>query len=154
MPIFDSLVSPLLTATQGIISEFHLSPEQAVEAQQKLAAAAQQAQKDANDYDAQLNETAAKNIQAEESSNDKYTERARPTFMYIIEAIFVFNFIFLPIAQIFGSKVQPIALPGDLLTLFGICITGYVFARSAEKVAAMPGDSQINVLGMKVGNKS
>jgi hypothetical protein len=154
MALFDSLVKPALDSVTALIGQFHMSPEEKAQAQQAINDAAQKAQAAAQDYDVQLNSVAGQNIRAEEQSPDKFTERSRPMFMYIIEAVLAFNYIAIPFAQIFGSKVAPIALPGDLLTLFGVCVTGYVFSRSAETVAALPGDSQVSILGMKVGNKS
>ena len=74
-------------------------------------------------------------------------------FLYVIVAIFAVDYIVLPLAQLFGSHVQPVALPGDLLTLFGVGLTGYGISRTCEKVAALPGDSEISVLGVKIGNK-
>lgn len=154
MAIFDSLISPLIDAAKGIISEFHASPEEKQAALEKMAQLQQQAIQDARDYQSKLNEIAGQNIRADATSSDHYTSRARPTFMYIIETILAFNYIVIPLAGIFGSHYLPINLPADLLTLFGVCVTGYVFNRTAEKVAAMPGDSQVSVLGMKIGNKS
>lgn len=154
MPIFDSLVKPALDSVSTLISQFHLSPEQAAQAQQALRDAEAKAQQTAMDYDAKLNDIAGQNIRAEEQSGDKFTARARPSFMYVIIAVFAFNYIVLPFAEIFGSKVRPINLPTDLLTLFGVCVSGYAFSRTVEKIASLPGDSQVNVLGVKVGNKS
>ena len=71
----------------------------------------------------------------------------------MIVAILAVDYIVLPVAQLFGSRVQPVALPADLLTLFGVGLTGYSLSRTAEKVAALPGESEISVLGLKVGNK-
>lgn len=139
----------------SVIHEFHASPEEKAQAQQAVMDAAQKAKQAADDYDVQLNATAGQNIRADASSGDKYTSRARPTFMYVIIFILAFNYIGIPLAGIFGSHYQPIVLPGDLLTLFGVCVTGYVFNRTAEKISAIPGDSQVNVLGIiKAGNKS
>ena len=54
-----------------------------------------------------------------------------------------------------GRVMAPMILPADLLTLFGFCVTGYVMNRTAEKVAAMPGESNVNLLGViRAGNKS
>jgi len=59
------------------------------------------------------------------------------------------------LARVNGRVVlAPFVLPTDLLTLFGVCVTGYVFARTADKTAALPGDSKVSILGMTVGNKS
>ena len=84
---------------------------------------------------------------------DLYSDRARPTFAYAIVAILAFDYIAIPLAQMAGSSVHPIQLPSDLLTLFGVYLTGYGLSRSAEKIASLPGDSQMSVLGIRIGNK-
>ncbi len=154
MAAFDSLVKPMLDSVDHIIGDFHLSPEQSIQAKQALAETAAKAAQASLDYDAKLNDIAGQNIRAEETSSDKIERRARPGFMYVVIATIGFNYIVIPTAQIFGSHVAPIQLPADLLTLFGVCVCGYTMARSSEKIAALPGDSQISVLGMKVGNKN
>lgn len=154
MALFDSLIKPALDSVTALVGQFHLSPEDKAKAEQAIADARAKAQADALTYDAQLNAIAGENIRAEEQSGDKFTSRARPSFMYVVIGVIAFNYIALPIAQIFGSHVNPIQLPADLLTLFGVCVTGYTFSRLAEKVASLPGDSQMSVLGVKVGNKS
>jgi hypothetical protein len=154
MALFDSIIKPALDSVTALISEFHLSPEDKLKAQQAIADAAAKAQQSSIDYDVRMNQIASDNIKAEAGNGDKFTARARPSFMYLIMAILGFNYIGLKFAQIFGSTVQPIELPGDLLTLFGICISGYAFSRTVEKVAGMTGDSQISVLGVKVGQKN
>jgi hypothetical protein len=128
------------------------------ETQEKIALALQQnqvqlAQMDA-DLESKLNETAGQNIRADASSGNFLASSARPMFMYIVEAILTFNYIVLPIVKMFGVPVAPMELPPDLLVLFGTCITGYVFARSADKALSLPGQSSINVLGMKLTNNS
>jgi hypothetical protein len=154
MPIFDALIKPALDSANAIISQFHTSPEEKLQAQQALAELAQKSAAAASDYDVQLNNIAGQNIRSETGSGDKFTSRARPSFLYVIIAVMGFNYIGLPLAQVFGSHVQPIVLPGDLLTLFGTCICGYSFARTAEKIASMPGNSQVSVLGVKIGQNS
>lgn len=155
MPLFDSLVKPALDSVTALVGEFHMSPEDKAKAQQALADAAAKAQQAAVDYDVQLNSIAGQNIRADAQSGDKFTSRARPSFLYVIIAVLGFNYIGLPLLKVFGSHVDPISLPADLLSLFGVAMCGYSMSRSAEKIAALPGDSQINVLGLlKVGNKS
>ena len=155
MALFDSLIKPALDSVTALIGEFHLSPEQAQQARQAIADASLKAQQSAIDYDAKLNDIAGQNIRADAQSGDKFTARARPSFLYVIIAVLAFNYIGIPLCSVFGSHAQPIALPADLLTLFGVAMTGYSMSRTAEKIAALPGDSQINVLGLlKVGNKS
>jgi|SRR5579871_1062042 len=156
-----NLIVPILSqAFDGltkIIGEFHMSPEEKAAAQQAIADAQQKAQQAAVDYDVQMNTIAGENIRADDATGDKFTQHARPWFMYIVEMVLAFNYIVIPLVQaVRGRALAPMTLPADLLTLFGVCVTGYVFNRTAEKVAAMPGDSQIKLpfgLG-SIGNKS
>jgi hypothetical protein len=154
MALFDSLVEPALNSVAALISECHMSPEEKQAAQLALADAGQKARQAAEDYDAKLNNIAGQNIRAEEMSGDAYTARARPTFLYMVIAILGFNYIVIPITDVFGSRVQPIRLPADLLTLFGVVIYGYITARSVDKTMALPGESQVSVLGIKASNKN
>lgn len=140
---------------QTIVNKF--VPDKNVQEQVRLALEQNQTQiaQMQDDMEIKLNDIAGQNIRADAQSEDKFTQRARPFFMYIVEAILAFNYMGLPIYEMFtGKSLAPIVLPGDLLTLFGVCVTGYVFSRTAEKVAGLPGDSQINILGMKIGNKN
>lgn len=150
--IASSLVSGgiqgIADVAKSIIEEFHMSPEQKAEQLAKLQAAQEQALESARDYDARLNDIAGQNIRADAASQDKFTERARPTFMYIIEFILFWNYVGLSIVRACGVKdVGPAVLPADLLTLFGVCVTGYVFVRSADKTLALPGTSSVSVMG-------
>lgn len=148
----SALIGPSFDAISKIISEFHLAPDEKIKLQQAQEELRQNIAKQADDFEVQLNETASKNITADANSKDMFTERARPMFMYLVEAILGMNYLFIPFCAIFGSKLQPFPLPGDLLVLFGTCITGYVFSRSVDKALALPGNTQINVLGMKMAN--
>lgn len=154
MPIFDALIKPALDSVTGLVSEFHMSPEDKARFAQASADAAAKAAQASVDYDVKLNQIASDNIKADAGTNDKFTMRARPSFMYVIIAVLAANYILIPLSTIFGAKVSPVALPGDLLTLFGVAICGYSVSRTVEKVVSLPGDSSVNVLGMKVSNKS
>jgi hypothetical protein len=148
-------VGGLSSLAQTIIEKFVPDPQAKEAALEKLRTDAITVQQMENDLQAKLNETAGQNIRADAQSGDKFTERARPTFMYIVEAILAFNFIGIPVVQLItGKAIQPFNLPADLLTLFGVCVTGYVMSRSVDKALALPGDSQVNVLGVKASNKS
>lgn len=155
MGLFDAIIAPSLKAATDLIGQFHESPTEKAAALQAIQDASVKMMKDSQDYDARMNEIASANITAEAKSGDKFTERARPSFMYVVISILAFNYMGIPLFQVFGSKVAPIQLPGDLLTLFGVCITGYVVSRGVEKIAAMPGDSQANIAGIvKVSQKN
>lgn len=141
-------IQGIAQVAKDIIEEFHMSPEQKAEQLAKLAAAQAQAEQSARDYDVKMNDIAGQNIRAEAQSGDKFSEHARPWFMYIVEGILAWNYIGLSIVRACGIKdVGPAVLPADLLTLFGVCVTGYVFSRSADKALALPGQTSVSVLG-------
>jgi len=142
-------IQGLAETAKGIIEEFHMSPEQKAEQLAKIAAAQEAALESARDYDAKMNDIAGQNIRADAASQDKFTERARPTFMYIIEAILAWNYMGMSILRVLlhRSDIGPVTLPADLLTLFGVCVTGYVFTRSADKALSLPGESSVSVMG-------
>jgi uncharacterized membrane protein (DUF106 family) len=139
---------------QTIIEKFVPDPQAKAAALQQLQQNQIEVQKMQDDLETKLNDIAGQNIRADAQSGDKFTSRARPLFMYIVEAILAFNYIGLPIFKMCGASIAPMDLPPDLLVLFGTCITGYVFARSTDKALSLPGDSQVNVAGiLKLGNK-
>lgn len=81
-------------------------------------------------------------IVAEAKSNDKWTSRARPSFMYVIYVFILaaipmgFLFAFCPEvaeAVIKGVKGWLNAIPESLYALFGAGFLGYTGARSYDK---------------------
>lgn len=81
-------------------------------------------------------------IVSESGSEDKWTSRARPSFMYVIY-IYLLAAIPFGIVGVFyptesGVMVENMgkwfeAIPGDLYALFGAGFLGYVGARSYDK---------------------
>jgi holin (3TMs family) len=138
LSITDILGGSLLESVKGIISEFHASPEQKAQLQAALDAnAAAIAQKQIelqekleDSYQTELN-TASANIRAEMLTGDKFTVRARPSYIYVVEVILLGNFLVFPLL---GKT--PVSFPTDLYYLFGVCITGYIGARSWDKRTA------------------
>jgi len=134
--IADILGGSLVDAVKGLIGEFKLDPAKKAD---MLAAA------DANSTTLQLKqlemqeklqdalskeiEAAGANIRAEATSGDKYTSRARPSFIYLMLAILAANYIAFPMAGL-----KPIEYPDALFWLFGSCMLGYTGARTWEKV--------------------
>lgn|SRR5574341_311153 len=94
-------------------------------------------------------EAASANIRAEATNGDKYTARARPTFMYIINFILAWNYVVAPLI-----KRPVLELPDMLFWLFGSAVLGYTGARAWEKVMALPGESSVSLpFGTKSMNK-
>jgi hypothetical protein len=82
--------------------------------------------------------SASANIRAEAATGDKYTSRARPTFLYVVYVVIAWNYIFLPIIQYaHHTPPAPIALPDALFWLFGSGYLGYTGARSWDKYNAV-----------------
>ena len=156
MGAFLSLVQPALDSVKGIIEQFHLSPEEHVQAEQAIADAAAKAQIDSQNYEVQLNSIASANVRADAQSGDKFTQRARPTFLYLMYFILLFNFFALPLIQFFAGKVlAPVQLPSEMWFMFSTGYLGYVCARSVDKQQALPGASELKLpFGMSASNHS
>ena len=81
-------------------------------------------------------------MKAEESSEDPWTSRARPSFLYVIYILILASlpmgvlFAFNPVvatAVVTGFHNWLSAIPSDLINLFGIGYLGYTGSRSVEK---------------------
>ena len=120
----------------GVLDRIKLNPEEKAKIQAQMEANAFEVQK----MEAELRkieeenrareiEVASANIRAEASSGDKYTSRARPTFMYLCCLILGWNYIVVPLFH-----YAPLEFPETLFWLFGSCILGYTGARTWEKI--------------------
>lgn len=153
MAIFDELVKPALDSVTTLIGQFHMSPEEKAQAQQAVADATAKAQTAANDYDTKLNDIAGQNIRTEEGSNDHFTTRARPAVIWMGNLLIFWNYALVPVFGA-GWHLAPAAIPDAFWWTWGTVVTGYVFSRSAEKIAQLPGDSSIKVPFMSIANKN
>jgi hypothetical protein len=153
MDLFTGSIGPAFDGVSKLIDQFHMSPEEKAQLQQQIADAQEKARQASRDYDVKLNDIAGQNIRAEETSGDKFTIRARPAVIWMGNLLIFWNYALVPV---FGHRwtLTPASLPDAFWWTWGTVVTGYVFSRSAEKISQMPGDSQISVLGMKIGNKS
>ena len=77
---------------------------------------------------------AASIIEAEAKSN-WYVAGWRPTLMYVLIFILVWNYILGPICKLFIGTIVTFELPGDVWTLLQIGLGGYVVGRSGESIA-------------------
>lgn len=153
--LFASAIGPAFDGITKLIGQFHMSPEEKAQLQQEIDNAQAKAQQAAQDYNVKLNDIAGQNIRAEESSGDKFTVRARPAVVWMGNLLIFWNYGLVPV---FGHRwdLHPASLPDAFWWTWGTVVTGYVFGRSVEKIAQMPGDSQIKLpfgLG-SVGNNS
>jgi hypothetical protein len=123
-----------------ILSLFKVDPNLKAANEEKLAEI--QAELLSKQMDAATVEiqAASANIRADAESGDKFTARARPSFMYIIELILFWNYI---VAPLLGKTV--LVLPDSLFWLFGSAILGYTGARSWDKFMGTEGDSTVSL---------
>ena len=129
--LFDSLLSPIL----GIIDK--VIPDPAAKAAAQLEVLKLQQSGEIDKINAQLSA-----IIAEAKSNDPFTSRARPSFMYVI---YIFILAAIPMGFYHSADPQAAAnvtlgvqawlkaIPEDLYWLFGAGYLGYTGARTMDK---------------------
>jgi hypothetical protein len=134
LKLFGGDIGDIFTKIYG---SFKLSPEKAAEFEAlkethaaDLAKLQLEMQERANDAITQEIEAASANIRAEATNGDKYTSRARPTFLYICNLILFWNYLIVP-----TMGRTPVQFPEPLFWLFGSVMLGYVGARSWEKIS-------------------
>lgn len=136
MPLLDSLLAGGVgQLVKDVVGSFKLSPEAKLEFDKQMAENDFKLKQMDSELESKLADTAAQNIQSEEKSGDKYTSRARPTFLYVCNFIIAWNYVAVPL-----FKQQPVALPEPLFWLFGSVMLGYVGARSWEKISGAIGN--------------
>ena len=126
----------LLKLGGTLIDKLFPDPEQKARAQIELMKAEREGQLE----EAKLQMSA---ILAEAQSNDPWTSRARPSFMYVMYVL-ILACIPMGILAAFqpevagkiaeGMKTWLNAIPEELWTVFGIGYLGYTGARSFEKL--------------------
>lgn len=126
----DIIGGSILDGFAKIVSLFKVPPEVALQHQAEIAKiAADQQLAILNAANVEI-QAASDNIKAEEASGDKYTSRARPSFMYLCIFVLGMNYVVFPC-----FNRPAVNFPEPLFWLFGSCILGYTGARSWEKFA-------------------
>jgi Holin of 3TMs, for gene-transfer release len=142
MPLLETILgSNLGQMVKDVVGTFHLDPEKKAEFQAAVDANANaialkqlDLQSKAEDELASEVEAASANIRAEAATGNTYTRSARPSFIYVMLVILLFNYIVVPF-----THHTPVAFPDALFWLFGSCMLGYTGARTWEKVAPRAG---------------
>lgn len=93
------------------------------------------------------------------SASDTSLWKVRAFYCYTMCAILTFNLVIVPLLHAFGHlDIAPLMLPTNLLAVFAIIMVGLTGVptgfQAIQNIMQMPGESQISVLGVKVGNKS
>lgn len=87
----------------------------------------------AHELDIELLRQRGSILAAEASSEDKWTSRARPSFLYVVYAVIIFNYIILPLVGVLGISLPELVIPEALWNMFGMGYLGYVGGRTWEK---------------------
>ena len=129
-------LGPILQAVTHTIDKIVPDPQE----KQRLKAEMEQALLSA---DLQMELTRYQAIVAEAQSTDKWTSRARPSFMYVIYTLLLASipfgvlYAFSPITAMgitSGMKGWFSAIPDQLYTLFGVGYIGYSASRTVDKL--------------------
>lgn len=132
MPLLDAIVSPLGKIIDKII------PDPRARDRAKLELLKLEGDQEASQIAEQM-----KAIIAEAESQDPWTSRARPSFLYVMYALMLWSIPMGLIAAADPAKATAIAngmtaylrgLPSELYTLFGTGYLGYTAARTWGKV--------------------
>jgi hypothetical protein len=85
--------------------------------------------------------------------SDHYMGQVRATFCYVIISLIAWNYA---ICRFFHQPT--LEIPATIFGMFTVIILGFVGipagVEMVKQVMGMPGDSQVSVLGIKLGNKS
>jgi len=77
---------------------------------------------------------AASIVEAEAKAN-WFVAGWRPTLMYVLIFILIWNYILGPVCKLFTGTIITFELPGDVWKLLQICFGGYVVGRLSESIA-------------------
>jgi len=132
LPIVDGVIS----IGEKLIDK--LIPDPEAKAKAKLELRELQQKGDLEEMEIRLSA-----IISDSKSKDPWTSRARPTFLYVVYILLLAS-IPVGIAYAFspdhaerfieGFRLWLTAIPEQVLTLFGVVMTGYIGGRSWEKV--------------------
>lgn len=133
MPVLDALISPIASIIDKVI------PDKAARDRAKLELLQLQGSQDLAQINARLSA-----IIAEAGSQDPWTSRARPSFLYVMYALLLWALPMGVLAAFRPDKALAISqgmnaylsgIPEPLYALFGTGYLGYTAARQWGKIA-------------------
>lgn len=136
MSVIDNILNianKVVNPVKDLISEFHMSPDEKVKADQAL----QQMQNAMTTEFIQFHEKemeAQKEIVLAEAKGSFLQRNWRPILMLSIVAIVVNNYIIYPYLTMFTDKAVVLELPDKLWNLMLVGTGGYIAGRSSEKI--------------------
>jgi hypothetical protein len=135
-PLAPAVVAGLFSVGERMIERLFPDPEQKAKAQRELAKMEQEGE--FNELSSRLSV-----IAQEAASEDKWTSRARPSFMYVFYTVILSLVLVAPLVGVFYPDQMTLffanvkagfeAVPEELWWLFGTGYLGYTGFRTAEK---------------------
>lgn len=148
-----SIISAIASIAKPLI-DLIPDPQKKLEAQQHVSDQQFALQQSIIDQQNKVMAAATENLKS-----DPHTSGARAYFCYGITTMLFINYGVLPIVSlIFKLSLTPFEIPSNVLWIFATIMLGFVGVPSVmetlKSVMGMQGESQINILGAKISNKS
>lgn len=129
-------------------------PQKKLEAQQHVSDQQFQLAMAQIDQQEKVMQAASQNI-----SHDPHSSGSRAYFCIGVTTMILINYGALPVINLFfGTRLTPFEIPGNVLWIFATIMLGFVGVPSVmetlKAVMGMPGESSVNLPGMKMSNKS
>lgn len=135
-------LSSVFDLGKDLIDKLIPDPQAKAAAELQLMTLQQQGQFKQMDNDLERMKTALSAINTEGGSSDKWTSRARPSFLYVIYIVILFGLPLSIVSVWFPAQAHAIqtsfsgwvaGIPESLWQLFGVGYLGYAGARTYEK---------------------
>jgi hypothetical protein len=141
-------ITAIVELGKDLIDKFIPDPAAKAQASAHLLDVQAQLQEAQIDQQNKIIEATSANIQS-----DHYMGRVRATFCYSVIALIVWNYA---VCRFFHQT--PTDIPISIWGMFSVIMLGFVGIPAGiemvKQVMGMPGDSQVSVMGVKVGNKN
>lgn len=141
-------ISAIVGLGKDLIDKFIPDPAAKAQASAHLLDVQAQLQEAQIDQQNKIIAATSANIQS-----DHYMGKVRATFCYMVIVLIAWNFA---ICKFFHQTQSEI--PNAIWAMFTVIMLGFIGipagVEMVKQVMGMPGDSQISVMGIKVGNKN
>lgn len=125
----------VLDGVSGILDHFITDPKDKLEAQLKLTQMGNDLTVAVNNADRDVAVAQASVVVAEAKSDSWLAANWRPITMLTFVFIIVWNFIVVPMLSAAFSSIHIVNIPADMWDLLSKGLQGYIYSRTAEKIA-------------------
>lgn len=133
--VFSNGFKGVLDGVSGILDHFVTDPNKKLDAQLQLTKMGNDLQLAVLSADRDVAVQQASVVIAEAKSDSWLAANWRPVTMLTFVFIIVWNFIVVPLLGAAFSAVKVVDIPPDMWHLLSAGLQGYIYSRSAEKIA-------------------